>query len=240
MRSIASLIAVALLATGLAGCQQLFTTSLGKSLARDDLPIPSDLTADQAAELAALAKDNQKLASALVESLVDQIAATTDAEKKASLQASAASAAIVASGTSEALTGLIEDYANDVTPDTQTLIDLVKTIQAGAQGTGVVTALSYLDPTAEGGLSADAAKAAGLGATDLAIAAVVVAAGALPADIDPTNMDQTQIDAFQATPEFQTASNIIEAAAALVETGSDSAKLLDDIRAKFGLSTTTP
>jgi hypothetical protein len=234
-RKFALFLAAALVASGLIGCQKFFTTSLGESLARDSLPIPTNLSSSQATDLATQAKDNNdsKLASALVSSLVTQIASTTDADTKVELQSAAVTAAIVASGTSDALTGIISDYGNGTTITADTLIDLVKTIQDGASGTGVVEALSYLDP--DSGLSADQAKAAGLQATDLAIAAVVVASGALPADTSPLDMTDEQLTAFQATPEVQASLRIITEAKDMVDAGSESAKLLDDILAKFQL-----
>jgi hypothetical protein len=232
IRSPASaLLAAALLAIGLAGCQQLFTTSLAASLARDSISLPSDLSPSQAADLAKQAKDNDdtKLATALVSTLVAEIPSTTNPKDKKDLEASAAEAAIVASGTSGALTDLISAYANGTTPTTQSLIDLVATIKAGATP-DVVTALSYLDT----GLTAADAKAAGLQATDLAIAAVIIASTVIPPAADPTTFDYSSLPlADQAT--YNTALNILTDAKALVDPGSESEKLLNDLLANFNM-----
>jgi hypothetical protein len=113
MRSPASLVSVTLaaafLSLGFIGCQQLFTTSLAKSLARGSISLPSNLSAGDAATLAAQAKANNDttLAKALVSTLVAEIATTTDPGTKQSLEAAAASAAITASGLSTQLTGLL-------------------------------------------------------------------------------------------------------------------------------------
>jgi hypothetical protein len=236
MRSLASFLSASLaalgLAIGLAGCQQLFTTSLAKSLARGSISLPSNLSASDAADLAKQAKDNNdtKLATALVDNLVAQIGTPPDPAALAALGASAASAAITASGVDGAITDLISSFADNTTPTSQALIDLVAKIQAGAT-TDVVTALSYLDA----GLSADDIKAAGLGATDLAIAAVVIAAGALPAGLDPSTLSGADLTTFQASPEYATANNILNEAKLLVDPGSQSEKLLNDLLANFSM-----
>jgi len=229
---------LAILAMSLAGCQQLFTTSLGAALARKDLPIPPVLSSSQASDLAAQAKANNdtKLASALVSKLVDQIAAMPASTAKTDLQASAASAAIVASGSSAALTGLISNYSNGQTPSSATLTSLLTSIQTGASGKGVVDALTYLDPGASGGLSASDAKAAGLGATDLAMAAVVIAASAIPAGSDPTTFDYSTLSTADQA-KITTAKSILSEASTLVVPGSDSANLLDSLKGNFNLKT---
>ena len=221
-------------ATGLAGCQKFFTTSLATGLARESLPIPANLS--QAADLANQAQSNPKLATALVSSLVTQIASLSPTDPaRVSLQASAATAAVAASGTSSALTGILADVAGGGTIATQSLIDLVGTVKAGATP-AVVAALSYLNPT--GGISAADAKAAGLTATDLAIAAIVIASPALPENTDPTTMTPDQVATFQARPEAVAAKSVIDSAIALVEPGSVSAAMLNDKLAKFSLPTT--
>jgi hypothetical protein len=230
-------LAAAFLATG---CQQFFTTSLASGLARSSLPIPANLSTSQASDLASQAKDNQdtKLASALVSSLVTQIAATSDPGTKEELQASAATAAIIASGTSTALTGLITTYGSTGTfpSDAATLTSLLTDIQTGSSGTGVVAALSYLDPAAPGGgVSAAQASASGLGATDLAIAAVVIAASVIPPGQDPATFDSSTLSpADKAT--FTTAQNIATQAQTLVVPGSASADLLNSFVDKFKLT----
>jgi hypothetical protein len=232
----AALVLAAIAAMALFGCQQFFTTSLASSLARSSLSIPSNLSTSQAADLAAQAKDNQdtKLAGALVTSLVTEIGAMPASSDKTQLQTSAATAAIVASGTSSALTGIIGDYSSGSTPSSQTLIDLVKTVQAGATGS-VPTALLYLDPGSAGGMSSADIAASGLGPTDLAIAAVVVASSALPANTDPTTMTPAQVATFQATPEAQASIRIINEASTMVQPNTPSADLLNSILKQFSL-----
>jgi hypothetical protein len=239
----AACLAIGALTAGLAGCQQFFTSSLAKGLARDSLTLPSNLTASQATDLAAEAKanDDKKLASALVTNLVDKIANTTDPGTKAELQGAAATAAIVASGTSSSLTGVIADYTSGTPVD---IVAVVQSIQAGGSGTGVVEALKYLDPAT--GLSAAQAKESGLGATDLAMAAVVIAAQQLPIDpatskpIDPSTMTPAEVTAFQAQPDVQVAINILNEAQSIVTPGSDSAKLLNDMASRFSLPAPPP
>jgi len=237
MRRFFPFLAAALLTLGLAGCQQLFTTSLAKSLARDTLPMPSALTPSQASDLAAQAKanDDPRLAGALVSALVAQIKTTADPVVKAELQAAAASAAIVASGIGSAVTDILSSVAadNGALPNEADMIALVAAIKAGASP-DVVAALQYLDP----GTTPGSTAAAGLGATDLAIAAIVVAAGSLPAATDPTAMTPEQIDAFTASDGAQSAIRIIGEAAAKVEAGSASADLLNGILSTFGLPPT--
>lgn len=225
----ASFLAVGL-ALGLVGCQQLFTTSLGSSLARTKLTIPTTLTPAQAADLAAQAKDNPALATALVSSLVVQIAATTDPATKTALQGSAASAAIVASGTSAALTGLITDFASGTTPTDPTAItSLLATIKAGGTP-DVITALSYLNPAT--GIADPAAS--GLGATEYAIAAIVIAASVIPPGATLGTFDPgTLSPADHGT--FLLAQNILAQAVTLIEPGSASAGLLNSLSGMFKL-----
>lgn len=224
----ASFLAVGL-ALGLVGCQQLFTTSLGSSLARTKLTIPTTLTPAQAADLAAQAKDNPALATALVSSLVVQIAATTDPATKTALQGSAASAAIVASGTSAALTGLITDFASGTPTDPTTLTSLLATIKAGGTP-DVITALSYLNPAT--GIADPAAS--GLGATEYAIAAIVIAASVIPPGATLGTFDPgTLSPADHGT--FLLAQNILAQAVTLIEPGSASAGLLNSLSGMFKL-----
>ena len=234
-------ILLALAASGFVGCQQFFTTSLASSLARTSLPIPSNLSASQAADLASQAKNNQdtKLASALVASLVTQIAATSDPAAKAGLQTSAATAAIIASGTSTALTGLITTFGTTGTfpTDAASLTSLLTQIQAGSSGSGVVEALSYLDPAAAGGgISAAQAEAAGLGATDLAVAAVVIVASVLPPGADLTTFDFNTLSVADQA-KVTTAQNIITEASTLVVPGSAGADLMNSLVGNFNLTT---
>ena len=218
--STAVFLTVAILATMLVGCQQLFTTSLGKALARTSIPIPANLTPAQAADLAAQAKANQdtKLASALVDSLVAQIAATTDPATKQALQAAAASAAIVASGVGSTIMSLFSDPAN-VDP-----VALLATLKASGFP-NIITALSYLEPAAPG-----SPPVAGLGATDYAIAALVIAASAIPPDTDLTTFDPGTLVGAAATT-FAVGKSVMGQADSLVASDPASKSLLDQVMA---------
>lgn len=223
----AVLVSAAFAAMGLAGCQQLFTTSLGASLKRTTLTIPKTLTAAQAADLAAQAKDNAKLAEALTASLVAQLGAAPDPATDASLMGSAAGAAIVASGASPAVSDLITAYVKtQVVPDATTLTALLATIQDGAAGDGVVTALSYLAD-----LTPEQAQAAGLGATDLAIAAIVVLSSVLPPG-DPSSLDLS-IPPYSTNPEVVAAQQIFANAQTLA--GDDPTGIFGFITGSFSL-----
>ncbi len=230
----ALILAAAVLATGLAGCQQLFTTSLASALARSSIPIPSNLTPSQAAALAAQAAANQdtKLAGALMASLETEIASTTDPGTKAALEGSAASAAIVASGVGTDVANLLSSLSagsgNLGTISQATITSLMAAITAGATP-GVVTGLSYLDPAT----GSTTPATTGLTATDYAIAAIVVASSALPPD--PSTMTPAQVTAFQATPAAQSAQRILAQGTSLVTPGSASATLLNSIESQFQL-----
>lgn len=230
---------LALAIYGLAGCQQFFTTSLASGLARTSLPIPSNLSTSQAADLAAQAQSNPKLASALVASLVNQIGSTSDPAAKASLQASAASAAVAASGTTAPLISTLKDYiATNVAPSGPALQSLLATIQSGASGTGVVEALLYLDPSpAAGGLSADQAQAAGIGATDLAVAAVVIAASVIPLGSDPSTYftDPATVLTLAQKDKLDSAKSMLAEANTLSAGNSSSSSLLSQISSQFSL-----
>lgn len=226
----------AILVTDLEGCQQLFTTSLATALARSSIPIPSNLSTGQAADLAAQAKANQDtaLATALVSSLVAEINSTTDPATKASLEASAASAAIVASGVGTSLTTLVNSYETTNTIDTSTLSSLLTTVQAGATP-NVVTALSYIGNNPS--FTANPASS-GLGATDLAIAAVVVAASVIPPGTNPSTVNLSTLPSAD-QPQVTTAKNLITAAATLAGSDPAATSLLNQISGSFSLPTTS-
>lgn len=234
MRRSAGLV-ILLAALACAGCQQVFTTSLGASLARQELSLPATLTTAQAADLAAQAKANEdpKLASALVENLNARIAGTVTADN-AALAAAAASSAVVASGAAGVVMTALDSFVQSGTaPTGADLAALVTSIQAGATAS-VLTAISYLDTT--GGIADPSSVSATVSATDYAIAAVVLAASALPAGVtDPTTMTADQLTAFQATPEVESASRIIAAAATIAS--ADAKSLLDQFASMIQLPT---
>ena len=209
---------------GLGGCQQLFTTSLAKGLARATLPIPTNLTADQANALAAEAKANgdTKLAAALVTSLVTEIAATTDPTTKAALESTAAGAAVTASGLGSTLATLVANAENGGTLDTASIL---AEVQAGTTP-AVLTALEYMNPST-GGLAAS-----GLSATDYVIAAAAVAASVIPAGCpDPA----AYVTSNPTNPAIVSATAILTAGASLAATDPNSKSLYDQIAGAFGL-----
>ncbi len=232
---LAAIAAAFLLGAALSGCQQLFTTSLAKPLARDKIALPDTLTTDQAADLAQQAEDNNapSLAASVVETLVDQI---TDPAAQTELAAAAASAAITASGTSGAV---LDAFATAMESGDMSGLDaaaLLATIQAGATA-DVVEALSYLDP---GSGIADPTILEGteLSATDYLIAAVVIAASGLPEGEDPTTMDAVEIAAFQSTPEYTAAIAILGQAGGMLDPGSAGYDLLDQLSGMFQMDLT--
>jgi hypothetical protein len=223
MRSPASALAFFLaaltLATGLAGCQQLFTTSLAKSLARNSISLPSDLSAGDAADLAKQAKENNdtKLANALVDNLVAQIGAPPDAAALAALGPSAASAAITASGMGSALTGMFSTLSggNASGISSQSMIDLVTKVQASSSA-NVLTVLDYL--------STMSPAATGLSATDYVIAAAIVAASCVPPGQDPSTYTGYSTD-----PHYSEIQNLANDAKSLVTPGSAEDNLISGI-----------
>jgi hypothetical protein len=226
------------LSVGLSGCQKLFTTSLGESLARDGVSLPSNLDPDQAADLVEQARDNGdvELATELVGTLVDEIAHTTNPQKKQELEAAAAAAAVVASDATGPLTALINSYANGSTPSDQTLIDLALSIKNKASE-DIVTACSYLDPNT--GVSDSSAVKVKLSGTDYAIAAVIIMASLLPDGANPQEFDyDTAYPPMSAgAAKMETASSIIREAVAITDPDSPSYDLLQSISEKFHLMT---
>jgi hypothetical protein len=227
------IVAIAALASlCLSGCQQLFTTSLASALARDKITISGNLSTTQAADLAAQAKanDDAQLASALVAALVDQIASTTDPAAKASLEASAASSAIVASGAGSALASLFSLVSGgDASSLSETTVSsMLATIQAGASA-DVITALSYLDPN-----SGFDAAASGLSSSDYLFAAVILAASVVPEGADPATFNTSTLSAEDKTT-FELAGRLLGEASTLAGSGSGSADLIASLGDSFSL-----
>jgi hypothetical protein len=213
------LLAATLLANALSGCQQLFTTSLAKSLARGSISLPSDLSPSQASDLAKQAKENgdTKLANALVSALVGEIATTTDPGTQVELEAAAASAAITASGLGSSLADFISTLSGGSasTIDTQSLIDLVAKVQSSSS-VGVLTALDYLTQPSM------STTASGLSATDYVIAAAVVAASYIPPGTDPTSATYNPAEQTKIT-------GLVNDARSLVTPGSPEDTLISGI-----------
>ena len=197
----------------LTGCQQLFTTSLAAAFARKSIPIPSNLSTSQAADLAAQAKTNQdtQLAAALVSSLNTEIANTTDPATQASLKQSAAESAVVASGAGSAVLTALSAFAGGTTPSSSQVSSIVTQLQAGTTS-GILTALAYLDPTTS---NPAAVNTSAVNATDYVLAAAVIAASALPAGVDPSTLSGSTtptLAAYQGSSQVLQAKNIINAA----------------------------
>jgi len=92
----------------LGGCQQLFTTSLGESLTRDDPPTPKIASLDDLQELYDKLMANPDVAAACMADIVDLANDTTDPATKAAIQELAVSLAIEASGAGEAMNHLVD------------------------------------------------------------------------------------------------------------------------------------
>lgn len=140
----------------LAGCQQLFTTSLASSLARET-KVPSNLTVDQAQEyydnLSSLPAAQQKtVANDLFDQYAAFIAAETDATKKAELQKQAVQLAIVGSGMDGITQTLTNLPSNPTTEQLQAAAaDFVATIDSAnaAEAVAIITQMQT-DGTATG------------------------------------------------------------------------------------------
>ncbi len=225
-------VAALVAAASLPGCQQLFTTSLAEGLAREAVDLPSTLTLDQAVSLVEEANVNNDsaLAGAVVDTLVGQV---TDPVAEVELAAAAASAAITASGASDALMDAVSEALESGDMGSIDAADLLAQIQAGATP-NVLEALAYLDPS--GGIAdPNSVSETQLDATDYLIAAVVIAASALPEGADPTNLG-SQLADFQATPEYDTAVDILTVAGSLVQSGSQAEELLNQFSSMFNIS----
>lgn len=226
----AAALAVAL---SLPGCQQLFTTSIAELLARDSVKLPSTLTLDQAVSLVEEANVNNDsaLAGAVVDTLVGQV---TDPALEVELAAAAASAAITASGVSDALMDAVSEALSSGNMNNIDAAALLSQIQAGATP-NVLEALAYLDPD-DGIADPNSVSETQLDATDYLIAAVVIAASALPVGEDPTALTPAELSAFQATPEYETAVDILTVAGTLVQSGSQAEDLLNQFSSMFNIS----
>jgi hypothetical protein len=217
-------------AVALSGCQQLFTTSLAAPLARDTVTLPKTLTAAEAADLAAQAKDeaDPKLAAAVVETLVDQI---TDPATQTELAAAAASAAVTASGAGAAAMEALGEALNSGNLDNLDAVALLADIQAGATP-DVIAALGFLDPDT-GIVDPTALTGTDLSATDYLIAAIVIASSGIPAGSDPTDTGVQSV--FSGTPQAGIAANILNEALTMVEPGSQAEDLLNQFSSMFGI-----
>lgn len=220
MRRFATPILLLLAAAALAGCQQVFTTSIGTIVARESVVLPATLSAAEAAELAARAKSNEdtELASALVSTLTAQVGSTVTAAN-ASLAASAASSAVVASGAGSVVMTALDSFLGEgVAPTGQAVIDIVTAIQDGVTP-GILDALMYLDPAT--GIADPSSVSGTVNATDYAMAAIVLAVNALPAGFeDPSTLSGADLTNYRADPDVVVALALIDAAEALTTDAS--------------------
>jgi hypothetical protein len=179
--------AVALSVALLGSCQQLFTTSLAKPLARPSLPVPTNMTSAQAlsATQSAIDSGNSNAAAALLPGLQSLIDSSSGAEQQA-LVSAAVDMAVQASGVGDVVTGLLDSVSTGSMPTVDQLNDLVAGLNITPE---VVAAIENL-PTNP----ADAG--AGISAQDYALGAIVLVLeyanascggdlGALPASGDP-------------------------------------------------------
>jgi hypothetical protein len=192
--SVFALLAIPLLLTG---CQQLFTTSLAKSLARDSYTIPTNISNEDAAALLADPELSPAALASLLAVLNDQ-AASGDS----GAAALAAEAAVGASGVSGTVTAAITEALKTGTADTSAL---VSALVSGASSE-VVTGLSGLsDPSV--------LAAADLSPTELVVAAALLAASALPEGVtDPTTLSGTELSNYQSNADVALAASLITTA----------------------------
>lgn len=193
----------------LAGCQQLFTTSLAKSLARDSYTISANISNADAAALLADPELSPAALTSLLGVLNDQAAAGDSGAA-----ALAAEAAVGASGVSGTVTSAITAALNSGTVDTASL---VSALVSGASSE-VVTGLSGLsDPSV--------LAAAALSPTELVVAAALLAASALPPGVtDPTTLSGAELTAYQNDANVVLAASLITTAGTnLSDSGIDPA-----------------
>ena len=196
--SVFALLAIPLLLTG---CQQLFTTSLASSLARDSYTIPANISNEDAAALLA----DPELTPAALTSLLGVLNDQAEAGDSGAA-ALAAEAAVGASGVSGTVTSAITEALNTGTVDTASL---VSALVSGASSE-VVSGLSRLsDP--------NVLAAADLSPTELVVAAALLAASALPpgvtnpSDLSGTNPGDSLYD-YQHNPDVVLAASLITTA----------------------------
>jgi len=226
-----------LAATAGMGCQDLYTTSVGAFMAREEFSLPAALSVADAADIAAQAKENDDpaLANALVQNLTTQVGTTITATNT-KMAALAAGSAVVASGSSGAVMTALDSFIETGSAPTGTaLAAIVKTIQAGSSAS-VLNAVAYLDPGRTGGGVDPAAASTTLGTTDYVLAAVILAASALPAGVtDPANMSDPELATFHGDARVEAAGRIVTAASALAS--AKERDLLDQFAAMLRIPT---
>jgi hypothetical protein len=109
------------------GCRQLFTTSLGASLARDEPPTPEITSLSDLEELYDDLIANPDVAAASMDEIVALANSTSDPATKAAIAELAVSIAIEASGAGQAMNHLAE-LLDDPSPDMSDVAAILDTI----------------------------------------------------------------------------------------------------------------
>jgi hypothetical protein len=212
-----SLLAALGAACALSGCQEAFTTSLAKSLARDSLPVPDTLTKDEAAEYAALVSENRDtaLAQGLLPAMADLVADNPgDATVLGEAAVTAGFATGIEDGFMDALDAvdidsLINDTASLSSDDIAAIAAAVSGVSVSDDAVAIFTALASADASEMGD--------AGMNATNYAIAAVALIIadaedqGIVLADAMENGFAST---AYVSSGQTTLAKNLITAAAA--------------------------
>lgn len=171
----AALIALALSATG---CQQLFTTSLAASLARDELPVPASLTKNQATDYATQVVDgrNTELAQAVLPAMADLLA---DNPGDPSVLASAAATAGVATGLDQAFATALSSVGIEAltsgTPTSEQIAALASALASVEVSANAASIFVSLETIAPSDLPALADSGVTAGTFAIAAAAILIA-----------------------------------------------------------------
>lgn len=154
-------IAAALAALLAASCQQIFTTSLAKGLARDpsSYKFPANMAVSDAAYYLAQSQGDPAVAAALVTPLFNAVQAATPGTVAYDQAAQLLAEAVVQStGINQALADTIAALPSDLSSITQTTIEsLVTSFQSVGLSTTEIAALSALVPSPPSTLSAEQA-----------------------------------------------------------------------------------
>jgi hypothetical protein len=194
-------------------CQQFFTTSLAKPLARDSYTIPADISVADAISLldAAIAEGDATMAAALVPSLY---AAAADAPAESAAYNEAANALVAAvvlsSGVGPAITSMATLFISTEDVETDAFIDsALEAISTVSLSDGERAALLLIagNPPAEMS-SADA----------YSVALALVADAFSVAETDMANFEDlgdAEVDALAATPSMMAALDLLDYASTM-------------------------
>ncbi len=230
MRRARAVLFIAILALGLMACQAMFTTSLGTAFERTTITIPADISAADAQAIL----DNPSTSPAAYSALLDVLNA--QAATSTASAGLAVDAAIGASGMAENLAQSLMDAAVAASPDIPALVTALQDISGNA---AAMAAFARLDAGA-GAIDPAVLAAADLSPTDMALVALVVVAAppVLPAGQDPTDAAWLATGpglAFQASPQYELATNLLtQAANDIIASGGDSA-MADALKSALGL-----